>query len=226
MAGEKGQRRIKDKWREKKWYSILAPNQLGGKEIALTPAVSDTEPVGRKVEVPVSDFTGNFKKSNSKIIFQVTSCTGLKCSTTFIGHVVSDDYIRRMVRRRKEKIDAVTEIVTTDGFTMAVKAVAVTDGKLNSNKRTDLRAAIISCLEEKTTKMSFYEFAKYMVGDDVYSDVVNAVKDIYPLKKIEVRKSELLHSGKVAFDFTPPEEEKKEEEIKEEEAKEEVEQSN
>ena len=62
MAGEKGQRRVKDKWREKKWFSIMAPNQLGGKEIALSPAVNGEELVGRKVEVPVSDFTGNFKK--------------------------------------------------------------------------------------------------------------------------------------------------------------------
>ncbi|MHB8372470.1 MAG: 30S ribosomal protein S3ae [Thermoplasmataceae archaeon] len=205
MAGEKGQRRAKDKWREKKWFSIMAPNQLGGKEIALSPAVTDNELIGRKVEVPVSDFTGNFKKSNSKIIFKVTSCAGLKCSTSFDGHLVNDDYIRRMVRRRKERLDIITEIKTTDGFTMALKAVAVTDSKLTATKRADLRAAILDFLNNRTSTMSFYEFARYVIGDEVYSDIVEAVQGIYPLKKIEIRRSQLISSGKEAYEFIEPE---------------------
>lgn len=213
MAGEKGQRRVKDKWREKKWYSIMAPNQLGGKEIALSPAVNENELIGRKVEIPVSDFTGNFKKSNSKLIFQVTSCAGLKCSSSFAGHTVSDDYIRRMVRRRKERLDVITEIKTTDGFTMALKAVAVTDSKLTATKRAELREAMLSFINEKTSTMSFYEFARYVIGEEIYSDIVNAVKDIYPLKKIEVRRSQLISSGKEAYEFTEPEGDQKPPEV-------------
>jgi small subunit ribosomal protein S3Ae len=213
MAGEKGQRRVKDKWREKKWFSIMAPNQLGGKEIALSPAVNGEELVGRKVEVPVSDFTGNFKKSNSKLIFQVVSCTGLKCSSSFAGHIVSDDYIRRMVRRRKERLDVITEIKTTDGFTMALKTVAVTDSKLTATKRAELREAILKFLIERTSNMSFYEFARYVIGDEIYSNIVDAVRDIYPLKKIEIRRSELISSGKEAYEFIEPTEDQKPPEV-------------
>ena len=66
-----------------------------------------------------------------------------------------------MVRRRKERLDVITEIKTTDGFTMALKTVAVTDSKLTATKRAELREAILTFLNEKTSNMSFYEIVFY-----------------------------------------------------------------
>jgi small subunit ribosomal protein S3Ae len=204
MAGERGQKRVKDKWKEKKWYTIMAPNQLGGKEIGMTPGNGPEEIKGRTIEIPISDFTGNFKRSNAKINFKVVDCTGMKCSTLFTGHSVNDDYIRRMVRRRKEKIDIVIDLKTTDNYTFALKIVAIIDGKLTSTKRVELRNAITSIVKERTKNMDYFEFARYVMADESVSEILNGVKDIYPLKKLEFRKSELVDTGE-KYNFTVPE---------------------
>ena len=194
MAKDRSQRKGKDKFKEKSWYTLLAPEYFGGKEISLSVGSSPESMIGRKVEVPVSDFTGNFKRANAKMVFRVSSCQGTKCSTEFLGHALSDDYIRRMVRRRKERIDIVHEVSSSEGSRMVLKIVIVTDGKLNASKRVDIRNSVLQFLDSRAPAMTYGDLAKYVIGDEIYGDIIGATKDIYPIRKIELRKSALtLH---------------------------------
>ena len=191
MAGERSNKRTKDKWKEKKWYRIMAPSQLGGKEIAMTVGTGPDSIKGRVVEIPISDFSGNFKKSNAKLEFKVLDCVGTKCSTIFVGHSVNDDYIRRMVRRRRERLDIVTDVKTSDLYNVAVKLVLVADQKLTGTKRSEIRSTAVDYILNKAKEMDLGTFANYVIGDAVYGDFVNSLKDVYPIKKIEVRKTEI-----------------------------------
>jgi small subunit ribosomal protein S3Ae len=200
MAKDRSSKKGKDKFKEKNWYTVVSPDYFGGKELTLSLGNSPESMVGRKVEVPVSDFTGNFKRANAKMIFRILSCQGTKCSTEFLGHSLSDDYIRRMVRRRKERIDIIHEVNASDKSKMVLKVVIVTDGKLNASKRVEIRNSVLSFLDEKSSGMTYGDLAKYVVGDDIYNDIINAAKDIYPIRKIELRKSVLVtheNSGNV-----------------------------
>ncbi len=209
MASDKGQRKGKDKWKEKSWYTIVAPNYLGEKEIAISPAYDDNGMIGRKVEVPVSEFTGNFKKASTKAIFKVIACQGRKCSTIFIGHSVSDDFIKRMVRRRKERIDIVRNVSTKDGYNMSVKTVVVTDGKLTNTKRIEIRRTLEQFLDEHSKDMPYEDFTRYLIGDEIYNDMVSSTRDVYPIRKLEIRKSmlhEINSAAESAVSELPPEE--------------------
>ncbi|MFG1519990.1 MAG: 30S ribosomal protein S3ae [Thermoplasmataceae archaeon] len=196
MASERTQRKTKDKWKEKTWYTISSPSYMGGKELITSLGNSPESMVGRKIEIPVSDITGNFKKGTTKVVFRITDCEGTKCSTDFIGHYVSDDYIRRMVRRRKERIDIVSKFKTSDDYIIAIKSVIVSDAKLNSNKRSSLRRKIFEVLNQKVMQSSYHDICSYIIGDDIQNDIIEATKNIYPVKKLEVRKSEVIGKTK------------------------------
>ncbi len=182
----------KDKWKEKSWYTIVAPSYFGEKEIGLSPSSDPKYIVNRTIAVPISDFTGNFKKSSSMVIFKIDDVIGKKCSTVFIGHEVSEDTIRRMVRRRKERIDIITNIRTKDLYKIAVKFVLVADAKLTEAKRSEVRKTIKDYITQKSSTMELGEFALYVIGDEVYNELVNSLKNVYPIRKIEVRKTEVL----------------------------------
>ncbi len=192
MASDRSSRKAKDKWKEKKWYTIVSPSFFGEKEVATSPAYGPEYMVGRKVEVPISDITGNFRKASGKVILQVTKCEGLKCRSDFKGHVVSDDSIRRMVRRRKDRIDSYLRVVTADNIEMIVKTIIVADSKLTSTMRSDIRTFTDTFLTEKLKAMIFGDAANYLIGDSVSGDIASAIKHIYPIRKIEIRKSEVL----------------------------------
>ncbi len=183
---------VKDKWKEKSWYTVVAPSYFGEKEIALTPGADPKFIINRTIAVPISDFTGNFKKSASMALFKIDDCVGKKCTTTFIGHKVSDDTIRRMVRRRRERIDIITDVITKDLVKVVVKIVLVSDNKLTGTKRSEVRSSVVNFINSKSSDMNLSEFALYIIGDNIYGEIVEALKDIYPIRKIEIRRSEVL----------------------------------
>jgi small subunit ribosomal protein S3Ae len=181
----------KDKWKEKSWYTIVAPSYFGEKEIGLSPSADPKYMIDRTIAVPVSTFTGNFKKASSMVLFKVDNCEGKRCTTKFIGHEVSDDTIRRMVRRRRERMDIVTDVKTKDFYNMAVKLVLVADQKLTGTKRSEIRHSVVNYVIGKAAEMDLGTFANYIIGDDVYGDLVNSLKEVYPIRKIEIRKTEI-----------------------------------
>ncbi|MCL5731290.1 MAG: 30S ribosomal protein S3ae [Candidatus Thermoplasmatota archaeon] len=195
MASERSQKKGKDKWKEKTWFSILSPAFMGGKEIVKSPAISAEAMIGRKVEVPVSDITGNIKKGNTKAVFRVISCNGTECQTTFDGHYVGDDYIRRLVRRRKDRIDVIVRDVTKDGYNFVVKSVIVVDGKLNFSKIAGIRKNTEQLIRDKIRNLSLGELANYVIGDDITNDIIAVNSHIFPLRKVEIRKTENLGSS-------------------------------
>ncbi|EQD57621.1 30S ribosomal protein S3Ae, partial [mine drainage metagenome] len=150
--------------REKTWYSILTPAYLGEKKISTSPGIGPESMVGRKIEMPVSDLTGNFKKTTLKMVFRIDNCQGNRCFTSFVGSYVSDDSIRRMVRRRKERIDVIEKDHTLDGYLLAVKVVGVSDVKLITNKRADIRLALEKFLKEKISTSNLQDLVSYLVG--------------------------------------------------------------
>jgi len=192
MAKDRAQKKSKDKWKEKTWYSVLAPEYFGSKEIAVSLGSTPETMIGRNVEYSVSDLTGNLKKSNSKIVFRISSCSGTRCSTTFVGHSVSDDYIRRMVRRRKERIDIVENIYSADNIKMICKLVIVADNKLTNTKKVEIRKCAENFLREKAKSLNYGDLVKYVIGDDIHGDLAEAARDIYPIRKIEIRKTEAV----------------------------------
>jgi small subunit ribosomal protein S3Ae len=192
MAKDRAQKKSKDKWKEKTWYTILAPEYFGSKEIAVSLGSSPELMVDRNVEYSVSDLTGNLKKSNSKIVFRIVSCAGTKCSTAFVGHSVSDDYIKRMVRRRKERLDIVQTIYSADNSGMVCKLVIVTDGKLTNTKKLEIRKCAENFLQEKAKTLNYGDLVKYVIGDEIHNDLAEAAKNIYPIRKIEIRKTEAI----------------------------------
>ncbi len=195
MAGEKAQKKGKEKWKEKVWYTVEAPPYLGSKEISVALGEDPQSMVNRVIEVPISDLTGNFKKSNEKAIFKIVSCEGTRCKTIFTGHYIGDDYIRRMIRRRKERIDIIKDVKTRDNFTITVKLVIVSDNKLTNTKKTEIRKILSDFIVNRAAESAYSDFVRYIIGDDIYTDMVNITKDTYPLRKIEVRKSVLVSTG-------------------------------
>ncbi len=192
MPTERQQKKGKDKWREKTWFSILTPAYLGEKDIATSPGLAPENMIGRKIEMPVSDLTENFRKSNVKVVFKVDNCQGNRCFTSFVGHYMNNDSIRRMVRRRKERIDIIRSEYTLDGYGITVKVVGVSDTKLTSGKRADIRLAMDKYLSERISKTKLQDLVGYLIGDEIGSDLAKTAKQIYAMKKVEVRKSEVF----------------------------------
>jgi len=77
-------RKIKDKWKEKKWITVLAPDSFNNIPVAYIPITDDKNAVGRVIEVTLFDILkGDPSQHQYKIFFQINKVSGEK-ATTFL----------------------------------------------------------------------------------------------------------------------------------------------
>ena len=215
MAGKRDRtaKKLRDKWRAKVWYSIIAPPTFSSKEIGMTPADDPDKVVGRTAETTLYDLTGNFKKMHVKLYFKINRVQGTNAYTRFVGHDMTTDYIRRMIRRRRSRIDTIFNVQTSDGYRMRVKVLTVPDRRIKSSIKSEIRKAIQNHLTEKAKGMVFSEYVKYILSEESVKDLAKVIKPIYPVRRIEIRKSEVLHFPEEKIVELEREEEKKDTEV-------------
>lgn len=200
-------RKVKDKWKAKEWYKIHAPRMFNEAEIGETPSADPEFVLGRTVEVTVQDLTGDFSKMHIKLRFKVVSVDGSDAKTAFIGHDLTSDYVRRLTRRRKTKTDHVVDIVTKDGFTYRIKTMSIAERRIQSSQEDGMRRIIGETLVQIGQEKTLSEIVKDIVSGDLAKNLARACRVVIPIKRIEIRKSEVLAMGEGESESIIPESE-------------------
>lgn len=186
--------RIKDKWRSKKWYTVVAPPYFGSVEIGAIPADEPEKILGRVVEATLYDITEDFAHQYLKTYFQIIGLDGKRALTIFKGHEYSRDYLRSLIRRKTTKIDGIFDVVTKDGYKLRVAACAFTTTRIKTSQEREIRAIMKKIIEEKAQTLSFDQFVQEAVLGKIASDIYNNAKKVAPLRHVGIRKTKLLSS--------------------------------
>jgi len=220
-------RRVKDKWKSKSWYRIVAPEIFDGVVIGETVASDPESLLGRVTEISLQDLAGDFSRTHIKAKFKINGIRGGECKTRFIGHEMTTDYIRRLTRRRRSKIEAVFTVRTKEGFKVKVKPLSITNKRINSSIKRSLRKKQREVVKEMANDSRLGEFAEKMLFGELSKKLANECKTVYPLKQVEIWKSEVVSvpdqeelEVKIITEEELEEEEEEAEEEKEEEEEE------
>jgi small subunit ribosomal protein S3Ae len=200
MAADKkktASRKIKDKWKAKEWYKIHAPRMFNEVEVGETPAIDPETLKGRVVEVTVQELTGDFSKMHIKMRFQITSVDGFDAKTEYIGHELTSEYVRRLTRRKKTKTDHVVDVKTKDGYTLRVKPMSIAERRIQAAQEDSMRRMMSESLNKMGQESTLSEMVKMIVSGDMAKEVAKACHVVIPIKRIEIRKSEVLSKGEV-----------------------------
>ncbi len=202
MAEKEGQpkkttlaRTVKDKWRSKHWYKVRAPGLFNHAEIGETMASEPEQVVGRTLELTLQEVSGgaDIGKAHIKLRFQIDRVSGENVAESrFIGHDLTSDYVRRLARRKRSKIDTSLRVTTKDGVEIILKPVAVGEQRLQTRLRAELRAKLRSLLTEEAAQRTAPEFVREMLQGELGKLLAHGLKTLYPLKKIEIRSSIVL----------------------------------
>ena len=190
-------KKVKDRWRAKEWYKIYAPDMFSKMQLGETPGDVPENVMGRVTEATVQDLTGDFSKMHIKIKFRVTDVRGLDAFTVFAGHDLTNDYVRRLTRRKRTKTDAVVDVRTKDGWKVRVKPMAVSEQRIQSSQETAIRNIMVSETARVASGVTIGEFVRMLIMGELSRAVSDASKIIVPIKRIEIRRSEVLEVGKL-----------------------------
>jgi small subunit ribosomal protein S3Ae len=189
-------KKLKDKWKAKQWYSIVAPGLFNRVKIGETLADDPSKLLGRTVEVTLQDLTGDFRMMHIKLKFKIVDHTTSEAFTRFMGHDLTSDFIRRQTRRKRTKMEGVFDIETKDGFRVRLKPMAISDRRIQSSVQYDIRKKMKDVLDEAGNAHTFLELTSLVLTSErdraLVSSILKGCRTIYPLKRVDIRKMEVL----------------------------------
>ncbi|MGA2680296.1 MAG: 30S ribosomal protein S3ae [Candidatus Bathyarchaeia archaeon] len=185
-------RHVKDKWRGKGWYMVVAPSFFGNVELGSIPAEEPEQLIGRVVEATLYDITADFSHHYLKMFFQVNEIDAKTAKTLFKGHEYSRDYLRSLVRRRTTKVDSLINLTTKDGYKLRIAVSALTLSRIKTSQEKIIRKMMDKTIHEKAEALSLDQFVQEMVLGKIASDIYNQAKEVAPLRHVGIRKSKLI----------------------------------
>jgi small subunit ribosomal protein S3Ae len=203
-------RKVKDRWKSKNWYNVLAPPAFDNVTIAETLADTSEGLINRITGVSFQDITNDFRKSHITLFFRINKVEATNAHTEFIGHTLTSDYLRRMVRRRKSKIDGVYDVTTRDGAVLRVKPFATTDKRIQSSQKKVIREAMKKTIFDQAKVNVMSDFIKIILDGRMGSEIYKNCKKLYPVKRIEIYKTAVVTQHTIIIEEKKPEKEEKE----------------
>jgi small subunit ribosomal protein S3Ae len=203
-------RKVKDRWKSKNWYNVLAPPAFDNVTIAETLADTSEGLINRITGVSFQDITNDFRKSHITLFFRINKVEATNAHTEFIGHTLTSDYLRRMVRRRKSKIDGVYDVTTRDGAVLRVKPFATTDKRIQSSQKKVIREAMKKTIFDQAKVNVMSDFIKIILDGRMGSEIYKNCKKLYPVKRIEIYKTAVVTQPTIIIEEKKPEKEEKE----------------
>ena len=171
MARRKG--RVKDKWREKRWITVNAPDSFNNVPIGYVPITDDENASGRVLEVTLYDILkGDPSQHQYKIYFQIDKVDGEKASTIFKRFEYSKEFLRSLVRRGSSKINFIIDVKTKDGYIFRIKVIALTHRQLNTSRKHALRLIARDVINKQVPDMTIEQFVQATCYSKINSDIM------------------------------------------------------
>ena len=194
MARRKG--RIKDKWRDKRWVTVQAPDSFNNVPIAYVPITDDENASGRVIEITLFDILkGDPSQHQYKLYFQLHKVEGEIATTIFKRFEYSKEFLRSLVRRGSSKINFIIDIKTKDGYVFRVKVIALTHRPLNTSRKHALRIIARDVINKTVPEMTIDQFVQATCYSKINSDIMAAFKRVIKVRHVGLEKVKLIRTA-------------------------------
>lgn len=195
MAGKKGTK-IVDKWKTKRWFTILAPASFEHKLIGEVVSSDEKNLVKRIVKTSLLELGMGGASSQiamfTNLFFRITEVNGSNANTKIIGHEISPSLIKTFARRGKTLIHETVKIKTKDGENVSIKVIAVTASKVSENTRRNIRNTLVEAIKKMAEEKTFDELMQELIYGHASSKLFNRLKQMTKMKRVEIKKSERM----------------------------------
>jgi small subunit ribosomal protein S3Ae len=194
LARRKG--RVKDKWREKKWVTVSAPDSFNNVPIAYVPITDEKNAEGRVLEVTLYDILkGDPSQHQYKMYFQINKVEGDKATTIFKRYEYSKEFLRSLIRRGSSRINFIIDIKTKDGYVFRIKVLALTHRQLNTSRKHALRLIAKDVINNTVPQMTVDQFVQATCYSKINSDIMAAFKKVIRVRHVGLEKVKLIRTA-------------------------------
>ena len=191
MAKKKQVGRRVEGWKAKSWFKVHVPDNLGKAYIGDTIANDAESVVGRIMTATLGEITNDYAKQHVKMSFKIATVTGDSAYTEFVGHEVTRDYLRSLVKRRSSRIDYHCPGHDQGQQEGPADDLLYTFARANISQEHAIRNAIVQAVAVQAQAWDLTTLLNGIVSGEISRDLFKAVKTIYPTRRVEVIKSKV-----------------------------------
>lgn len=197
MPRAKRSGKVKDKWREKRWVTVLGSPAFERAPIAYIPITSEQTAIGKTIETTLFDLTRDDPQQNMliKLHFQIVGIEGNTATTVLKGEEYSREYLRSLVRRGASMVNFIRDFKSKDGAIVRVYTVAFTIGRINSSRKHEIRLASNKVISERVADLYYEQFAQEAVKQSIARELYENTKGVAKIRHIGIRKIKLIKAG-------------------------------
>lgn len=195
MARKRGGK-VKDKWREKKWVTVIAPESFNNAPLAYIPITDDQKAIGRVIEVTLFDILkGDPSQYQYKIYFQIAKVEDDKAYAIFKRYEYAKEFLRSLIRRGSSKVNFVINVKTKDNYLFRLKIIALTHKKLNTSRKHALRLIARDVMTKTIPEMTIDQFVQATCYGKINSDIMAAAKKVIRMRHVGLEKVKLIRTA-------------------------------
>lgn len=178
-------------WKAKSWYKVYTPDNLGKTFIGDTIANDAESVVGRVMQTTLGEITNDYARQNVKMRFRVANVAGDSAYTEFIGHEMTRDYLRSLVKRRTSRIDCHIPITTKDGKKVELTVTCYTLTHANLSQVHAIRSMITQRVTEWATGGDMNQLLGGIISGEISKELFKVLKLVFPIRRVEIIKSKV-----------------------------------
>ncbi|MBW2999440.1 hypothetical protein KY339_02105 [Candidatus Woesearchaeota archaeon] len=203
-------------WKKKRWYRILAPKALNEVEVGETPTLQDQKLIGRTITASLSMVIRDMRKQNIKVTFEINKIVGDNALTRIKKYEIIPTAVKRMVRRKRDRIDDSFLCMTSDNLPVRIKPLLLTRTLSKSSQKTALMKMTREHICRNVKNMSSEALFHEVITGRMQKDLRRILAKVFPLKTSEIRKIEIVSAARAKKAKKIEAKEKPKEEVKEE----------
>lgn len=175
------------KIKKKKWFPVVAPQLLGGRVLGETILSDSSAMKGRLMTMNLMNITGDPKRQNTNIQLRIRDVKDGQGQTEIVKFERITSFMKRLVRRGRNKIDDSFIVKTGDGKRARVKTITITNSYAPKSVGTSLRQETRKLLKDFISKHKFEQSVDEFLKNSVQKDIRNKIKKIVPVRTFDIR---------------------------------------
>jgi|SRR3989344_2432838 len=177
---------------KKKWYEILATKHFSNIPLGETVANEDKNLIGRIIGVNLGSLTKDPKLQNINIKFRVNEVKEGKAYTEFNGYELASNYLKRIIRGGRSRVDDSFLTATKDDVKIKIKPMILTKYKTQRGVLTEIKKLIRKEFLEYIKKDTYDKLISDLISKTFHREIRSKLNKIYPISLFEIRVMEKI----------------------------------
>lgn len=183
--------------KKKKWVPIIAPKLFSEQVLGESFVGESNELMGRSAKVSLMILTNDPQKQSVSVTFKVTGIDNNRAMTELVSYRLLPAAARKLMRRRKSKIDDSFVIETKDKKILRIKPMIITRTRARGAVMAALRQLERAYLAKMISQMDFETFVREVVMKKLQQGLGQGLRKLCPVGVCEIRMFEVISAEKV-----------------------------